>query len=64
MREVMSKLNMKNVQIAYGMTETSPISLQTCSQDTVEIRTSTVGRVQPHVQVKIVDPDGLVVDRG
>jgi fatty-acyl-CoA synthase len=51
--------------IAYGMTETSPVSLQTRSDDTIDQRVSTVGRVGPHLEVKIVDPaTGLTVPRG
>jgi len=55
---------MGDVGIAYGMTETSPVSMQTAGDDPVERRISTVGRVQPHVEVKIVDADGQTVPRG
>lgn len=65
MKQVMAKMNMDEVTIAYGMTETSPVSTQTATDDPVEKRVGTVGRVQPHVEVKVVDPEtGDVVDRG
>ena len=64
MRQVRERMNMRDVGIAYGMTETSPVSMQTDCDDPVERRVSTVGRVQPHVEVKIVDPDGRTVPRG
>ena len=50
--------------IAYGMTETSPVSFQSSVDDPLERRVSTVGRVQPHLEVKIVDADGRIVPRG
>ena len=56
MRQVMERMHMEEVSICYGMTETSPVSLQTRKDDTVEQRTRTVGRVGPHLEVKIVDP--------
>ena len=56
---------MRQVTIAYGMTETSPVSTQTSTDDSVEHRVSTVGRVQPHVESKIIDPEtGEIVARG
>jgi fatty-acyl-CoA synthase len=55
---------MKEVTIAYGMTETSPVSTQSAIDDPLERRVSTVGRVQPHVEIKVVDTDGRVVPRG
>ena len=56
---------MTEVTIAYGMTETSPVSTQTLRDDDVERRTETVGRVHPHVQIKIIDPaSGETVPRG
>ena len=56
---------MTEVTICYGMTETSPVSTQTRVEDDVERRTATVGRVHPHVEVKVVDPvDGATVPRG
>ncbi|CAB4707173.1 MAG: AMP-binding protein [Actinobacteria bacterium] len=56
MKQTMSLMNMREVGICYGMTETSPVSTQTAADDTIEQRTGTVGRVHPHVEVKIVDP--------
>ncbi|TCN53989.1 fatty-acyl-CoA synthase [Rhodococcus sp. SMB37] len=65
MKQVMERMGMAEVSICYGMTETSPVSLQTRSDDTIEQRVSTVGRVGPHIEVKIVDPaTGLTVPRG
>lgn len=65
MRKVMNTMHMTEVGIAYGMTETSPVSFQTAVDDPVERRVSTIGRVQPHLEVKIVDPlSGEVVPRG
>lgn len=64
MRQVAERMNMREVTIAYGMTETSPVSFQSAVDDPLERRVSTVGRVHPHVEVKIVGTDGLVVPRG
>ena len=65
MRSVIDKMNMEQVTIAYGMTETSPVSTQTSVTDSVEHRVTTVGRVLPHVEAKIVDPEtGETVERG
>ncbi len=65
MRKVIDQMNMSEVTIAYGMTETSPVSTQTSSSDSVEHRVTTVGRVLPHVEAKIVDPEtGETVERG
>ncbi|HEY1077731.1 MAG TPA: AMP-binding protein [Fontimonas sp.] len=65
MKKVTTLMNMREVTIGYGMTETSPISTQTRSDDAFEHRVSTVGRVHPHVEVKIVDPEtGETVPRG
>ncbi len=64
MERVMRDMNMTDVTIAYGMTETSPVSFQTSVDDPVGKRVSTVGRVHPHVQAKIIDDDGLVVPVG
>ncbi len=65
MKRVISEMNMTEVTICYGMTETSPVSTQTRADDDTSVRVSTVGRVHPHVEVKIVDPEtGLVVPRG
>jgi fatty-acyl-CoA synthase len=65
MRNVVSRMHMEEVTICYGMTETSPVSTQTAHDDPLERRVGTVGRVHPHVEVKIVDPEtGAVVPRG
>ena len=65
MKQVMAELHLDEVTICYGMTETSPVSTQTTVDDPVERRVSTVGRVHPHVEVKVVDPvDGGTVPRG
>jgi fatty-acyl-CoA synthase len=65
MRRVVSRMHMEDVTICYGMTETSPVSTQTAPDDPLEKRVGTVGRVHPHVEVKVVDPaDGRVVPRG
>ncbi|MGP6157608.1 MAG: AMP-binding protein [Vulcanimicrobiaceae bacterium] len=64
MRRVQSEMHMAEVTICYGMTETSPVSTQTSVDDPLEKRTSTVGRVHPHIEVKIVDGQGAIVPRG
>jgi fatty-acyl-CoA synthase len=64
MRKVINDMNMEQVTICYGMTETSPVSFQSATDDPVEKRVSTVGRIHPHVQVKIVDENGMLVPRG
>ncbi|MFI2739793.1 AMP-binding protein [Streptomyces sp. NPDC018711] len=65
MKRVVAEMNMAEVSICYGMTETSPVSTQTRRDDDLERRTGTVGRVMPHVEVKVVDPaTGLTVERG
>src|SRR5215210_2526080 len=65
MRRVVGEMHMSDVTICYGMTETAPVSTQTSAEDALDKRVSTVGRVHPHVEVKIVDPrDGSVVARG
>jgi fatty-acyl-CoA synthase len=65
MKRCVDELNMSEVAIAYGMTETSPVSCQTMLDDDLERRTATVGRAHPHVEIKIVDPEtGAPVDRG
>jgi fatty-acyl-CoA synthase len=56
MRQVREKMNMKEITICYGMTETSPVSTQTRVDDPLDKRVSTVGRVHPHVEIKVVDP--------
>jgi fatty-acyl-CoA synthase len=57
MRKVMTHMHMRDVGIAYGMTETSPVSFQTALDDSLERRVGTIGQVQPHLEVKIVNPD-------
>jgi fatty-acyl-CoA synthase len=64
MRKVVELMHMREVTIAYGMTETSPVSFQTTRDDPLERRVDSVGRVHPHVEVRIVDGDGQVVPRG
>ena len=64
MRRVVDEMHMAQVTIAYGMTETSPVSFQTVTDDPLELRVSTVGRVHPHVEVKVVDEAGQIVPRG
>jgi fatty-acyl-CoA synthase len=65
MKRCIDEMNMDEVAIAYGMTETSPVSCQTRADDDLERRTATIGRVHPHVEVKIVDPaTGETVERG
>jgi fatty-acyl-CoA synthase len=65
MKQVVERMGMTEVTICYGMTETSPVSTQTRPDDTLERRVSTVGRVHPHLEVKIIDPrTGLTVPRG
>jgi fatty-acyl-CoA synthase len=65
MKRVVSEMHMTDVTICYGMTETSPVSTQTVADDDMERRVSTVGRVHPHLESKIVDPEtGVVVPRG
>jgi len=64
MRKVIDRMNMREVTIAYGMTETSPVSFQSAVNDPLERRVSTVGRIQPHLEVKIVDAEGRIVPRG
>lgn len=64
MKRVQKDMHMDEVTIAYGMTETSPVSFQSSTDDPLDKRVSTVGRIHPHVQVKIVDEHGRVVPRG
>ena len=65
MKRVVSEMHMTEVTICYGMTETSPVSTQTTADDDTERRVSTVGRVHPHVEVKVIDPEtGRVLPRG
>jgi fatty-acyl-CoA synthase len=64
MRRCIREMHLSEITIAYGMTETSPVSTQTMTDDPVERRVATVGRVQPHIEVKIVDTEGRIVPRG
>jgi fatty-acyl-CoA synthase len=65
MKQVQARMHMREVTICYGMTETSPVSTQSAVDDPLDRRVSTVGRVHPHVEVKIVDPaSALTVPRG
>jgi fatty-acyl-CoA synthase len=65
MKKVQSRMNMREVTICYGMTETSPVSTQSALDDPLEKRVGTVGRVHPHVEVKVVDPEtDRAVQRG
>ncbi|HOA92474.1 MAG TPA: AMP-binding protein [Quisquiliibacterium sp.] len=64
MRRVIDRMNLSQITIAYGMTETSPVSFQSGTDDPLERRVATVGRIMPHVEVKIVDSDGRIVPRG
>lgn len=64
MRRVIDEMHMAQVQIAYGMTETSPVSLQTGAGDELERRVTSVGRTQPRLESKVIDADGNTVPRG
>ena len=64
MRRVVSEMHMAEVTIAYGMTETSPVSFQSTTDDPLDRRVNSVGRIHPHVEVKLVDERGQVVPRG
>jgi fatty-acyl-CoA synthase len=64
MRRVIDRMNMREITIAYGMTETSPVSFQSAANDSLEHRVSTVGRVLPHIEVKIVNESGDIVSCG
>ena len=64
MKQVLSAMHMSEITIAYGMTETSPVSFQSAVDDPLEKRVSTIGRVQPHLEVKLVDGDGRIVPVG
>jgi fatty-acyl-CoA synthase len=64
MSRVISKMHLGEITIAYGMTETSPVSFQSSVDDPVPLRVSTIGRVHPHLEVKIVDAEGRIVPRG
>jgi fatty-acyl-CoA synthase len=58
MRRVVERMHMREVTIAYGMTETSPVSFQSSPHDSLERRVTTVGRIQPHMEAKIIDAEG------
>ncbi|KAL5514338.1 hypothetical protein ACEPAG_2426 [Sanghuangporus baumii] len=64
MQRLIRELNMTEITVAFGMTETSPVSFQTMADDPLIKRTETVGRVQPHVKAKVIDPEGNVVPFG
>jgi fatty-acyl-CoA synthase len=64
MRRVVDEMHMPEVTICYGMTETGPVSFQSQTDDPLERRVGTVGRVHPHVQVKVIDENGRVTPRG
>ncbi|MGN8134717.1 AMP-binding protein [Paraburkholderia sp. 22099] len=64
MKKVVSKMHLSEITIAYGMTETSPVSFQSSTTDPLDKRTTTVGRIQPHLEVKIIDPLGAIVPVG
>ena len=65
MKQCIEQMNMREVTICYGMTETSPVSTQTLPTDTIEQRTTTVGQVHPHVEIRIADPEtGETLPRG
>lgn len=64
MQKVIGRMHMEQVTIAYGMTETSPVSFQSACDDPVDIRVSTVGRIQPHIEAKVADPEGRTVPCG
>ncbi len=64
MKRAVERMHLAEITIAYGMTETSPVSFQSSTDDPIERRVATVGRVQPHIEVKIVDAAGHIVPRG
>lgn len=64
MRRVIRHMHMSEITVCYGMTETSPVSFQSAADDPLDRRVSTVGRVHPHIQAKVVDSDGRCVPRG
>ena len=61
MKRVVNEMHQREITIAYGMTETSPVSFQSSTDDPLERRVSTVGRIHPHIEVKIVDAEGRIV---
>ena len=64
MRRAVTRMNLAEITICYGMTETSPVSFQSSTSDPLERRVSTVGRIHPHLEVKVVDAEGRIVPRG
>ena len=64
MKRCTEKMHMREITIAYGMTETSPVSFQSSTDDPIERRVSTVGRIQPHLEVKIIDGSGRILPPG
>ena len=64
MQRVIESMHMKSITIAYGMTETSPVSFQSSTEDSLERRVTTVGRIQPHLECKLIDTEGQIVPRG
>src|SRR5579872_3730961 len=64
MKRAVEQMHLGEITIAYGMTETSPVSFQSSTDDPLERRVATVGRIQPHLEVKIVDAEGRIVPRG
>jgi fatty-acyl-CoA synthase len=64
MKRVITDMNMSEVTIAYGMTETSPVSFQSSTDESIERRVSTIGQVHPHVEVRIIDEEGNTVPCG
>jgi len=65
MKQVIDRMHVPEVTICYGMTETSPVSFQSAIDDPIDVRVSTIGRIHPHVECKVVDPEtGAIVPRG
>jgi fatty-acyl-CoA synthase len=64
MKRVVARMHLSEITIAYGMTETSPVSFQSSTDDPLERRVSTIGRIHPHLEVKIVDAEGRIVPPG
>jgi len=64
MQRVIDRMHMRDITICYGMTETAPVSAQSSTLDSLECRVATVGRVHPHLEIKVVDEEGKVVPRG
>jgi fatty-acyl-CoA synthase len=64
MRRVVERMHMREITIAYGMTETSPVSFQSSTEDSLERRVTTVGSIQPHMEAKVIDTDGRTLERG